>query len=211
MNQQTLKPNSARNRAHRFNKKLRVWKVACAILIAALIGCGIMVIRYHNEAEEKVATMQMYYLCSSPMYEEMRNKEYNIFIMRSNVMSNQGQLESNIDLAYTLIKAKSEQTDDDALIRVIEERISHVRETMSAADLVQAISILKENFPNESFLELDEILAKNNDLLDLIVKQKEKYNDLVRQYNESYELYKPNLDAIGYTQYQFELYELGEG
>lgn len=211
MNQQTLKPNSARNRAHRFHRKLRVWKVVCTILLATLIGCGIMTIRYHNEAEEKVATMQMYYLCASPMYEEMRRYEYNIFIMRSNVMSNQGQLESNIDLAYTLIKAKSEQTEDDALIKVIEERISHVRETMSAADLVQAISILKENFPNESFLELDEILAKNNDLLDLIVKQKEKYNDLVRQYNEDYELYKPNLDAIGYIQYQFELYELGEG
>ena len=88
------------------------------------------------------------------------------------------------------------------------ERISHVRETMNTADLLQAIEILKENFPDESYTELDRVSELNTDLINRTVKLKEIYNDKVAEYNRYYTDHKDQLDSIGFVPFEFELYEI---
>lgn len=193
-------------------RRLIRWRVTSYLSIVALL-CVIGWSIYSNRQLEAThnAELEMvkdYYIASGKEFQEIRTYEYELMWRRADITSNQNTIEQNINTSYNLIIAMSSETEDDAMIKIIEERISHVRETMNTADLLQAIAILKENFPDESYTELDRISELNTDLINRTVKLKETYNDKVAEYNQYYTDHKDQLDSIGFVPFEFELYEI---
>lgn len=184
--------------------------IAVALIVAMVSVYNDMSLRARHQHE--MDQLAEYYVSTGSIFQDARFMEYDIMMRRADITSNQNMVEQNVNICYNLIDTMSAKTDDDAMIKVIEERISHVKDTMSTADLLQAIEILKENFPDESYEELDRISQMNNDLMNNMVKQKEAYNLAVTNYQKFYTENKQQLDAIGYIPFTFELYEVdGEG
>ena len=122
--------------------------IAVALIVAMVSVYNDMSLRARHQHE--MDQLAEYYVSTGSIFQDARSMEYDIMMRRADITSNQNMVEQNVNTCYNLIDAMSAKTDDDAMIKVIEERISHVKETMSTADLLQAIEILKENFPDES-------------------------------------------------------------
>lgn len=198
----------------RKEQKLRMlrWRITSYVMV--LIALGTLCYSFYSaqrlqsDHDAELEAVKDYYVESGKEFQEIRTYEYELMGRRADIVSNQNTIEQNINTSYNLIVAMSSETDDDAMIKIIEERISHVRETMNTADLLQAIEILKENFPDESYTELDRISELNTDLINRTVKLKEAYNDKVAEYNQYYNDHKNQLDSIGFIPFEFELYEV---
>lgn len=198
----------------RKEQKLRMLRWRITSYVMALIALGTLCYSFYStqrlqsDHDAELEAVKDYYIESGKEFQEIRTYEYELMGRRADIVSNQNTIEQNINTSYNLIVAMSSETDDDAMIKIIEERISHVRETMNTADLLQAIEILKENFPDESYTELDRISELNTDLINRTVKLKEAYNDKVAEYNQYYNDHKNQLDSIGFIPFEFELYEV---
>ena len=187
-----------------------IFGLAIVTIIASAVIFQISMRKVKSEAMSDQISLMESVQSSVGIVNDLRSKEYDLMSQRTDIVSNQNTIEQNINLAYTLICKKSETTSDDAMVRIIEEHIADVRETMTASELMQAISILKENFPNESFADLDAIDDNNTRLMDQLTKQKEKYNAGVAEYNKLYEEHTEELNGIGFSPMNFNTYQLGD-
>ena len=187
-----------------------IFGLAIVTIIASAVIFQISMRKVESEAMSDQISLMESVQSSVGIVNDLRSKEYDLMSQRTDIVSNQNTIEQNINLAYTLICKKSETTSDDAMVRIIEEHIVDVRETMTASELMQAISILKENFPNESFADLDAIEDINTRLMDQLTKQKEKYNAGVAEYNKLYEEHTEELNGIGFSPMNFNTYQLGD-
>ena len=187
-----------------------IFGLAIVTIIASAVIFQISMRKVKSEAMSDQISLMESVQSSVGIVNDLRSKEYDLMTQRTDIVSNQNTIEQNINLAYTLICKKSETTSDDAMVRIIEEHIADVRETMTASELMQVISILKENFPNESFADLDAIEDINTRLMDQLTKQKEKYNAGVAEYNKLYEGHTEELNGIGFSPMNFNTYQLGD-
>lgn len=187
-----------------------IFGLAIVTIIASAVIFQISMRKVKSEAMSDQISLMESVQSSVGIVNDLRSKEYDLMTQRTDIVSNQNTIEQNINLAYTLICKKSETTSNDAMVRIIEEHIADVRETMTASELMQAISILKENFPNESFADLDAIDDNNARLMDQLTKQKEKYNAGVAEYNKLYEEHTEELNGIGFSPMNFNTYQLGD-
>lgn len=187
-----------------------IFGLAIVTIIASAVIFQISMRKVKSEAMSDQISLMESVQSSVGIVNDLRSKEYDLMSQRTDIVSNQNTIEQNINLAYTLICKKSETTSDDAMVRIIEEHIADVRETMTASELMQAISILKENFPNESFADLDAIENINARLMDQLTKQKEKYNAGVAEYNKLYKEHTEELNGIGFSPMNFNTYQLGD-
>ncbi len=187
-----------------------IFGLAIATIIASAVIFQISMRKIKSEAMSDQISLMESVQSSVGIVNDLRSREYDLMSQRTDIVSNQNTIEQNINLAYTLICKKSETTSDDAMVRIIEEHIADVRETMTASELMQAISILKENFPNESFADLDAIEESNTRLMGQLTKQKEKYNAGVAEYNKLYEEHTEELNGIGFSPMNFNTYQLGD-
>lgn len=187
-----------------------IFGLAIVTIIASVIIFQVSMRKVKSEAVSDQISLMESVQSSVGVANDLRSKEYDLMTQRTDIISNQNTIEQNINLAYTLICKKSETTSDDAMVRIIEEHIVDVRETMTASELMQAISILKENFPDESFDDLDAIEETNNRLMEQLTGQKEKYNAGVEEYNKLYEDHTEELNGIGFSPMNFDTYQLGD-
>lgn len=187
-----------------------IFGLAIVTIIASAVIFQVSMRKVKSEAMSDQISLMESVQSSVGIVNDLRSKEYDLMTQRTDIVSNQNTIEQNINLAYTLICKKSETTSDDAMVRIIEEHIADVRETMTASELMQAISILKENFPNESFADLDAIENINARLMDQLTKQKEKYNAGVAEYNKLYKEHTEELNGIGFSPMNFNTYQLGD-
>lgn len=187
-----------------------IFGLAIVTIIASAVIFQISMRKVKSEAMSDQISLMESVQASVGVVNDLRGREYDLMSQRTDIVSNQNTIEQNINLAYTLICKKSETTSDDAMVRIIEQHIADVRETMTASELMQAISILKENFPNESFADLDAIEEINSRLMDQLTKQKEKYNADVEEYNKLYEDHTEELNGIGFSPMNFSTYQLGD-
>ena len=187
-----------------------IFGLAIATIIASAVIFQISMRKIKSEAMSDQISLMESVQSSVGIVNDLRSREYDLMSQRTDIVSNQNTIEQNINLAYTLICKKSETTSDDAMVRIIEEHIADVRETMTASELMQAISILKENFPNESFADLDAIEESNTRLMGQLTKQKEKYNAGVAEDNKLYEEHTEELNGIGFSPMNFNTYQLGD-
>lgn len=187
-----------------------IFGLAIVTIIASAVIFQISMRKVKSEAMSDQISLMESVQSSVGIVNDLRSKEYDLMTQRTDIVSNQNTIEQNINLAYTLICKKSETTSNDAMVRIIEDHIADVRETMTASELMQAISILKENFPNESFADLDAIDDNNTRLMDQLTKQKEKYNAGVAEYNKLYEEHTEELNGIGFSPMNFNTYQLGD-
>lgn len=187
-----------------------IFGLAIVTIIASAVIFQISMRKVKSEAMSDQISLMESVQASVGVVNDLRGREYDLMSQRTDIVSNQNTIEQNINLAYTLICKKSETTSDDAMVRIIEQHIADVRETMTASELMQAISILKENFPNESFADLDAIEEINSRLMDQLTKQKEKYNAGVEEYNKLYEAHTEELNGIGFSPMNFSTYQLGD-
>ena len=187
-----------------------IFGLAIVTIIASVVIFQVSMRKVKSEAVSDQISLMESVQSSVGVANNLRGKEYDLMTQRTDIISNQNTIEQNINLAYTLICKKSETTSDDAMVRIIEEHIVDVRETMTASELMQAISILKENFPDESFDDLDAIEETNNRLMEQLTGQKEKYNAGVEEYNKLYEEHTEGLNGIGFNPMNFDTYQLGD-
>lgn len=187
-----------------------IFGLAIVTIIASAVIFQISMRKVKSEAVSDQISLMESVQASVGVVNDLRGREYDLMSQRTDIVSNQNTIEQNINLAYTLICKRSETTSDDAMVRIIEQHIVDVRETMTASELMQAISILKENFPNESFADLDAIEEINSRLMDQLTKQKEKYNAGVEEYNKLYEDHTEELNGIGFSPMNFSTYQLGD-
>lgn len=187
-----------------------IFGLAIVTIIASVVIFQVSMRKVKSEAVSDQISLMESVQSSVGVANDLRSKEYDLMTQRTDIISNQNTIEQNINLAYTLICKKSETTSDDAMVRIIEEHIVDVRETMTASELMQAISILKENFPDESFDDLDAIEENNNRLMEQLTGQKEKYNAGVEEYNKLYEEHTEELNGIGFSPMNFDTYQLGD-
>jgi len=187
-----------------------IFGLAIVTIIASVVIFQVSMGKVKSEAVSDQISLMESVQSSMGIANDLRSKEYDLMTQRTDIISNQNTIEQNINLAYTLICKKSETTSDDAMVRIIEEHIVDVRETMTASELMQAISILKENFPDESFDDLDAIEETNNRLMEQLTGQKEKYNAGVEAYNKLYEEHTEELNGIGFSPMNFDTYQLGD-
>ena len=146
-----------------------IFGLAIVTIIASAVIFQISMRKVKSEAVSDQISLIESVQASVGVVNDLRGREYDLMSQRTDIISNQNTIEQNINLAYTLICKKSETTSDDAMVRIIEQHIADVRETMTASELMQAISILKENFLNESFADLDEIEEINSRIMDKIM------------------------------------------
>ena len=138
---------------------------------------------------------------------ELRTYEYRLNLLNAEIKSEELSIEQNIDTAYCILQAKSSRTTDDELMRVINERVIVMKDTMTTADLFQAIDVMKENFPAASYEELDSLYNKNVELLEEIYKEKKEYNRMINEYESIIRSNTAALQLVNFSNYQFERYE----
>lgn len=187
-----------------------VFGLAIVSIAASVVIFQISMRRVRSDAMSDRISLMESVQSSVSIAATLRSEEYDLMVMRTDIISNQNTIEQNINLAYEIICEKSKTTTDDAMVRIIEQHIVDVRETMTASELMQAISILKENFPNESFTDLDVIEQNNSNLMSRLTEQKEAYNKAVAAYNDAYEQHTEELNSIGFTPMNFDTYQLGD-
>lgn len=199
-------------------ESLRMMKIMTLVIMLAGAVCIVQTIithrSYKREIEKLVKTndveldnIKMQYSSAGESVSAIRSAEFDLMIAKADIVANQNVVEQNIDTAYTLIQGKSED-NGGAMLKVLEERIKYVKQTMSTADLIQAIEILKENFPDVQYTDLDNLIEKNNVLLNRIVRQKEAYNKKVDDYNKLCEDNMDKLVLIHYTPLETNKYDL---
>jgi hypothetical protein len=197
---------------------LRVMKLLTIIVVVCGAICIVQTISTHvsykekvtelvKNNDEKIANIQTQYSSTGEIVSIIRSAEFDLMVAKADIIANQNAVEQNIDTAYVLIQGKSED-NGGAMLKVLEERIKYVKQTMNTGDLIQAIEILKENFPDVQYSDLDNLIEKNNLLLNRIVKQKEAYNKKVDDYNKMYEDNREKLELINYAPINSNKYEL---
>ena len=138
----------------------------------------------------------------------LRKYEYDLNLLNAGIESKQLTIEQNIDTAYRILQAKSSRTTDDELMRVINERVITLRDTMTTADLFQAIAVMKENFPAATYEELDALYEKNVTLMGQITRSKENNNRMINEYESIIRSNAEALQMVNFTKYDFKVYTL---
>lgn len=199
-------------------ESLRVMKILTIIVVVCGAICIVQTILTHVSYKKEVAKLvknndvkivniQTQYSSVGEIVPIIRSAEFDLMVAKADIIANQNAVEQNIDTAYILIQGKSED-NGGAMLKILEERIEYVKQTMNTGDLIQAIEILKENFPDVQYGDLDNLIKKNNLLLNRIVNQKEAYNKKVDDYNKLCKDNKEKLELIHYTPINFNKYEL---
>lgn len=191
--------------------RYRLISYLCIVItVFTTVWYQVKIVKITNYWENELASQEAFDDNVMNVIKELRTYEYELNLLNAGIESKQCTIEQNIDTAYRILQAKSSRTTDDELMRVINERVLTLRETMTTADLFQAIAVMKENFPAAHYEELDALYEKNQELIGQITRTKEQYNRLVHEYDSVIQSHGEALQLVKFTRFNFKEYALGE-